>query len=131
MPDVWVLSEESPFEGEEESGGCVSGVFTTASAALFYLGTTEIGPAGLAEITWTPVARDDYEGRGHGDSVYILCRHPVQDEDTLRTTWSAYVQRYDIRPEDQLRLTTEALRAMLTPGAAHESEVSDATDGLC
>lgn len=80
MTDVWVLSDEAPFADDEESGGVVVGVFTTPAAALLHLAGTVIGLEALREIVWTPWALDAYEGRGHGHSIYILLRHPVQDE---------------------------------------------------
>ena len=33
MPDVWVLSNEAPFDDPEGAGGCVCGVFTSAAAS--------------------------------------------------------------------------------------------------
>ena len=113
MPEVWVLSDEAPFADPEGSGGCVCGVFATLAAALFELGTWEIGLEGMAEITWTPFGEDAYEGHGHDGAVYILRRHTVQDEATLRASYAAYGARHDLRPHPYLALRTEDLLALV------------------
>lgn len=110
---VWVLSEESPFTDPEASGGCVSGVYATAVAALYYLGTWEIGLEGLQEITWTPLGLSGYEGWGHGEAVYILRCYPIEHEAQLRADVAAHVQRHRLRPDDELALSPQGLAALL------------------
>lgn len=115
MTDVWVLSEESPFDDEETSGGCVSGVFATPAAALYYLGTVELGPDILAAITWDTYGSHRYEGRGWGTAIYILQRHEVQDEATLRADYQTMVATYGCKDDAGNALTTEALCVLLPP----------------
>lgn len=115
MSTAWVLSEESPFTSDEESGGCVCGVFASPSAALLSLGGWIIGPEGLAEIVWTSWHEGSlYEGRGHGTRLYILRCHPVEEEATIRQDLAALASGLCGGPEPLLALTTEALLALLT-----------------
>ena len=113
MSEVWVLSDECPFDDPDGAGGCVRGVFATAAAALFELGTWEIGPEGLAEITWTQWREGAYEGHGHEDAIYILRRHVVQEEAALRAGYAAYGEAHGLRPHPYLALSTQDLLAML------------------
>lgn len=120
MTDVWVLSEESPFCDEEESGGCVSGVFTTPTAALFYLGSVELGFEALEALTWYAWSPHRYEGRGWETAIYILQRHDVQQEVTLRADYQALSTQYGWGAHAWRTMTTQELQAMLTPETTRE-----------
>jgi hypothetical protein len=114
MTTVWILSEESPFDDPEASGGCVCGVFTSPAAALFALGAWDLGPEGMAAITWTCCGPTSYEGQGYGDAVYILRAYAVQDEATLRADYAAYQQKHHVAP-DPFSLTSTADLLRLLP----------------
>jgi hypothetical protein len=117
---VWVLSEESPFDDPEASGGCVCGVFASAAAALFELGTWEIGPEALGQITWGAFAEDGYEGVGFGDSVYVLRAHVVQEDGDLRADLVSYGASHRLRPHPLLAWSSAELLALLTTPGPHE-----------
>ena len=89
--------------------------------ALFELGTWEIGLEGMAEITWYQFGPEAYEGHGHDDAIYILQRHTVQDETTLRADYAAYGDKHGLPPHPYLALRTEDLLAMFT-NAVQEKE---------
>jgi hypothetical protein len=112
---VWVLSEESPFDDPEGSGGCVCGVFASAAAALFELGTWQIDAEELAQIRWTSFGPLAFEGHGCGNAIYILRQHRIQEEETLRETLRVYDQSHGLRPHPFLALSTADLLAMLEP----------------
>ena len=116
VTEVWVLSDEAPFDDPEGSGGCVCGVFATLAAALFELGTWEIGLEGMADITWRPFGEGAYEGHGHAGAIYILRRHTVQAEATVRAAYAAYEDRHALRPHPYLALSSAELVALLTAG---------------
>ena len=113
MREVWVLSEESPFDDPEGSGGCVCGVFATLAAAMFALGTEELGPERLAALTWTPFQVDAYEGHGAGEAIYILRRHVVQTEATLRGELAAWHYTHALPLHPYLALSTADLEALV------------------
>jgi hypothetical protein len=118
---VWVLSEESPFDDPQESGGCVCGVFATAAAALFDLGTWDIGPEALGQITWTAQGNNIYEGVGYGKSIYILRAHLVQEERDLRAEVAIYDERYRLRSHPLSAWSTAELLALLVTPGPHEA----------
>jgi hypothetical protein len=118
---VWVLSEESPFDDPEESGAAVYGVFATAAAALFALGTWEIGPEALGQITWTAQGNHVYEGAGYGKSLYILRAYWVQEEEALRADVITYGAQHRLRPHPVLAWSTAELLALLVTPGPHEA----------
>jgi hypothetical protein len=118
---VWVLSEESPFDDPEESGGCVCGVFATAAAALFDLGAWHLGPQQLGQITWTAYGNDSYQGVGFREYVYVLTAYRVLDEGDLRAAVATTPARHRTRPHPLLAWSTAELLALLATPGPHEA----------
>jgi len=74
--DVWVLSNEAPFDDWEEAGGCVMGVYATMSAALSALANEDLGEEKAAAIRWSQVRHTFYADSPDG-AYYVLRRHTV------------------------------------------------------
>ena len=91
MQQVWVLSQEAPFDDWEEAGGCVCGVYATREAALCAL-LTILGEEEAAAIQWTQYHETHWRGEtdpGSEDStaLYVLTAYEVQEEISIRAAY--------------------------------------------
>ena len=74
---VWVLSDETPFDDPEESGGLVIGAFASAAAALWSLSSAYVSWESFHAIDWQHVTSGLYYGWHPNGTVYVLSQHRI------------------------------------------------------